>query len=210
MNTTPCVQERLLDFIKVNLLWVVIFPIQIGCSFLISYFPLFLYPSEKFLIPANLSNQSLSLLIDVFIALFGFVGLILVFILGNLLATKRELEKEKFETHIKLAELEMQALGRGGLQLERSRGLLEEASKTIKTRLNQIDNNLDHNGDQINKASSYGTMAIGSSVVCIFIDIWAFGAITEGGLHFLNITLLLSFFFLCLDFTFQGIRTVIR
>ncbi len=47
---------------------------------------------------------------DVFIALFGFIGLILVFTFRNLLATKGQLEKETIETSLKIPELQFMGM----------------------------------------------------------------------------------------------------
>ena len=209
-NEKLCVQKRLLDFIKTDGgLWAIFFPIQIFSSFCVSYFLASYYPY----IPVALSNRVLSSLIDVSIALFGFVGLILVFTFRNLLTTKGQLEKERFETQSKLGELEvlkMNASGGRGEYFGAMVPKIEESIENCNKRIEKIDDDLAHNKKQIEKASFLSFASLGIAFVCILMNIWTFGAVGNEGLHFLNLTILLSLFFLWLDFIFELIRTVIK
>lgn len=213
MDTKPCVQKRLLNFAKSNKWWIVVFLIQVGFSFAISFF--FMHPSEAYRVSTDLSKLLLSSLIDVFIALFGFVGLILVFIFEILLRAKEQLEKERFEVVSKRREFEVQM----ALEFEKAlilkgsqtTDLVKQVRKNLDDRINEVGNRLTSNKKQIRDALFSGTMAIGTAVTCILMNIWAFGDIINEveGIHFFDITLLLSLFFLCVDFIFQGIKTVI-
>lgn len=208
-NEKLCVQKRLLNLIKTDGgVWAIFLPLQIFSSFCVSYFLTSYYPY----IPIDLSNRVLSSLIDVSIALFGFVGLILVFTFRNLLTTKGDLQKEKFEISLKTTQFDLQKASK---LLHAGSGLLlmtfeEEAIKKCDVRIEEIDDDLTRNENQIKDASFLSFASLGIAFVCILMNVWTFGAVGNEGLHFFNLTVLLSLFFLWLDFVFKLIRTVIR
>lgn len=152
-------------------------------------------------IPIELSNKVLSSLIDVSIALFGFAGLISVFIFRNLLTTKGNLQREKLDVDFKLLQFEAQPL-------DTPHGL--EARRRCKNRIKEINNDLARNKEQLESASVLSFASLGIAFVCILMNIYTFGAVGNKGLHFLNLTILLSLFFVWLDCVFKLIRTVIK
>ncbi len=177
---------------------------QIAFSLIVSY--LLVIP-HTFYIPTNVANQVLSSLIDVSIALFGFVGLILVFTLRNLLTTKGNLQKEKFNSSITKIHYDRQLLPTL-LYDKNALGHSMEAIEKYEQRLEEIDKSISHNKKQINDALFFGVVAIGFAVSCTFMSILAFGAISNG-LHFLHLALPFSLFFMCFDFIVVAIKTVI-
>lgn len=209
-NNKVCVQKRVLDFLRTNqvsiIKWIIVGSGQIVLSFVIGYY--FLMSAEyPFIIPAEQSNRVLDSLLDVFIALFGFVGLILVFTFRNLLTTKGNLKRERLDVDLKISQLKVQSLAaRGGRELE----YLQAAKGKCVERIKEIGDGLARNKKHIGKASYLGFMSLGIAVVCVLMDVWAFTAVTKEGLHFGNIVLLLSLLFLTLDLTFSLIRTAIK
>jgi len=205
-NEKLCVQKRLLNLIKTDGgIWIIFIPLEIFCSFCISYFLTSTYPY----IPVDLSNQVLSSLIDVSIALFGFVGLILVFTLRNLLTTKGNLQREKLDTDLKISQLEFKsiALETATEIYVKTIGGLESTIEKCRKRLEEINDGITHNEKQIKKAPFLNFASLGVAFVCILMSVWTFGAVGDEGLHLFNFTLLISLFFLCLDFVFKVIET---
>jgi len=91
--------------------------------------------------------------------------------------------------------------------------MVPEIDKSIQNcneRVKEIDTNLTRNKIRIDEALFFGIMAIGSAVTCVLLNILAFGAITNKGLHVVNMTLLVFLFFMCIDFILKAIGTVIR
>lgn len=202
------IQKKKGNFIKTDWeLWAIFLPLQIFSSFCVSYFLISYYPY----IPVDLSNRVLSSLIDVFIALFGFVGLILVFSFRTLLTTKGDSQREKFEIGLRRSQFDLQKASRllhagGDLLLM---AFEEEAIKKCDVRIKEINNDLARNKKQIEEASFLGFASLGIAFACILMCVWTFGAVGNEGLHFFTLTFLLSLFFLWLDFIFNLIRTVI-
>ncbi|MFQ5822329.1 MAG: hypothetical protein ACE5I5_20330 [Candidatus Heimdallarchaeota archaeon] len=209
-NDKPlCIQKRLLGFIKKDWkLWLIIFPVQIVISLVASLF--LTSPYYPYIIPAELSNRMLSSLIDVFIALFGFVGLIFVFTLRNLLTTKGNLQREKFDTDLTKTQFDRQLLssliGTDAYAMNRLMSIIEKCEK----RLEEINDGIAHNKEQIDDALFLGFMSLGFAVTCILMNIWAFGAIGNEGLYFTNLAILIIPFFLCIDFIGLVVRAVIE
>jgi len=205
----PFIQKGLLDFVKTDLvIWAVFLPIQILSSFLVSFF----LASDFPFILVELSNRVLSSLIDVSIALFGFVGLILVFTFRNLLTTKGDLQRERFEINLKKTQFDLQKASKF-FSAGFDHLLMTYEEKSIEkcdVRIEEIDDDLTRNEKQIKEASSLGFASLGIAFVCILMNIWTFGAVGDEGLHFFNLTMLLSLLFLWLDFVFKLIRTVIK
>jgi len=190
-------------------LWLIVFPMQVLASFCISYFlSLPHYPY----IPVDLSNRVLSSLIDVSIALFGFVGLILVFTFRNLLTTKGNLQRERLDTDLRMSQFRIQSweVMMHGVSSKMVGKDLKTAIAKCGKRIKEIDDDLAHNKEQIKKASYHGLMSVGFAVVCILTSVWLFGAVTNEGLYLINLVVLLSFFFVCVDSILNVIDTVIR
>lgn len=205
----PCVQERVLNFINTYWRWIIVSTFQIYISFWLSYFLSSLV--HPFFIPVDLSNQILGSLIDVFVALFGFVGLILVFAFRNLLTTKGNLQKEKLDTDLKISQLEYQDLDRKlhvPLNKEIERNLASAKEKCVK-RSEEINDELISNKKQMKAASYLGRWSLALALACVLMNVLAFGFVTYEGLHFFTIAILLSLLFIWLDVTFVSIRTVI-
>ena len=204
-----CIQKRLLDFIKTDrAILAIFFPLQVVCSFCVSYLLVLQYP----LIPVELSNRILSSTLDVSIALFGFAGLILVFTFRNLLTTKGDLQKERFEISLKMSQFDVLKISKlpGGSMGAYEMIFAGEAQKKCEVRTEEIDDELARNKMQIERASFLGFGSLGIAFVCILVNVGYFGLVRSEGMNFLNLTILLSLFFLWLDFILSLVRTVIR
>lgn len=154
-----------------------------------------------------MADKVLTSLIDVSIALFGFVGLILVFTLRNLLSTKGSLQKEKFDSDLRKMELDHQFLPTVMRQDTLGLGRVQEFSELYENRSKDIEEKLKQNEKQIKNALYYGVLSLGFSISCTLLSIWAFGAVSNA-LHFLHITLPILLFFMCINCIFMTIRTV--
>lgn len=205
MARPECIQSKISNFLKSNKRWILVFLLEMGLCFGVSVVIFLFHPLEGYRIPKDLTLLVLNSFTGVFVALFGFTGLILTFTLGNLLTAKRELEKERFETNMKHAELEIEAK-----KVSQYTQVSTTVHETIENRLSEIKDNLNKNADKVRKVTRLGVMAVGSAVTCIIMNIWAFGDTTNGGMHFLSLNLLLILLFLCIDFIFEAIRTVIE
>jgi len=200
-----CIQKKVRDFInKTHINWIFIC-FLLSIIFILPF--LFLHSSDRIFISSEITNKILDLLNDVFIGLFGFVGLIIVFVYGNLLTEKRQLEKSEMETNFKFIELRQQITPLKGSIKQQA---YTEFSTDILSHLQKFDKELKDNSNRIHKALIYGVLAIGFSVVCIVTNVIAFGTITEKGLHYAIILMLIYFFFLCILFTNMTIRIVIK
>lgn len=192
-ESNTCIQRRIFNSLKKPYIWGTIFfaLLSIIQAFLFLDFPY----SCPFYITVEKAERVLNALNDIFIALFGFVGLIIVFVYGTFLTEKGHLERIRLETNLKRLEIKRQS--RGAALRSPSKRAYKESLESYDKELKEIGNKIDQNKDKIKKASFYGVMSMGLSISSLIYLLFVYGLLNESGIHFFHLFILFLLFFEC-------------
>jgi len=189
-QSEPCGTQKIWTFIRK--------PIISGtllCAFASIIFVLpFVYfnTPDMFYVDKTSAQNILEMMNNSFIALFGFVGLIITFSFKNLLDKKDLIEKSRMEIDLKKLESGQTFYGttptiHEARRLEKLIEKYDEKDREIEAKLNQMKNN-------IKKAGFYGSSAIGFSIGCLIFNFCSLGFIINKGLHVYFLFILMFLF----------------
>jgi magnesium-transporting ATPase (P-type) len=153
-------------------------------------------------IPEGNASSIISTIIDLYVALLGFWGIILVYLLTTLREAKQSIMRQKFE--VEMAELKLEAESLGGKNpkaIPRMGIFLEK----YKNRTNQIDEEFKQLVIQTFSVSVAAIVIVAYLFAGIFASIHTIGLITEKGLYFFDFFWILLLLFAA----FLGIFVVI-
>lgn len=169
------------------------------------------FPFLIYIILYLLSNYNIINVIDVqdfvntikeyFIELFGFVGLILVFIYGYLLNTKSELEKHK-------TELEMKRLD---VVYHTSYRRSADNIRQIEVMIDNVSEQITSNNSKIKKVTLYGAISLIIPFTGLISTLFEkFIIVNVEGIHILQITVYIGLLWICFLNVLLTLNTVIK